>query len=164
MRGNAAGAASVRWLRVARLMAWTGMLAATACHSRSASTEPQTIEVRADRGWQETGVVVDGRTPFTLRDVSGEIRDEDTNIRGGAGSDYVCGKADCCEPMPHVRRSALIARVGDDVFDVSNGGRFTRRAKGPLFLRINDCDAGLRDNSGALTVKFVPDTGLATGY
>jgi hypothetical protein len=141
------------------------VLMATGCDSSGAPTlERRTIEVRADRGWQKTGVMLDGRTPFTLRGVSGAIRDQDTTISGGAGSDYVCGKADCCEPLPKVRRSALIARIGNDVFDVSSGGRFTRRAKGALSMRVNDCDGGLHDNSGTLTVEFVPDTGLATGY
>jgi hypothetical protein len=140
------------------------LLAAAACQESAMTAERRTIEVRADRGWQETGVYLDGRNPFTLRYRSGEIRDHKTTMTDASGSDSVCGSSDCCEPLPQARRGALVGRIGRDVFDVSNGGRFSRSAKGALFLRINTCDEELHDNAGALTVEFAPEIGAATGY
>jgi hypothetical protein len=147
--------------RVASLML---LLCSAACHTDRATSERRMIEVRADRGWQDAGVTVDGKSPFTLRYVSGEVRERDTTLRNASGSDSVCGGEDCCEPMPRARRGALVGRIGRDVFDVSGGGRFMQSAKGALFLRINDCDARLRDNQGTLTVEFVPEVGAATAY
>jgi hypothetical protein len=140
------------------------VLSATACRMNRTTDARRTIEVRADRGWQDSGVMLDGKSPFTLRYVTGEVRDRDLTITNASGSDYVCGRADCCEPMPRVRRGALVGRIGRDVFDVSNGGRFTRSQKGALFLRINDCDAALHDNQGTLTIEFIPEIGAVTGY
>ena len=140
------------------------LVTVAACRRNETTIERKTIAVRADRGWQETGVTIDGKTPFILRYVSGEIRDREATIRDAAGSDYVCGRKDCCEPMPKARRGELLGRIGQDMFEISNGGRFTRSEKGALFLRINDCDEGLHDNRGALAIEFVPEFGAATGY
>ena len=151
--------------RACRVLLTVGLLVTVAaCRRNDVALERKTIDVHADRGWQDSGVSVDGKTPFVLRYVSGEIHDRDMTLRDAAGSDYVCGRAECCEPMPTVRRGALVGRIGREVFDVSNGGRFTRSQNGALFLRINDCDEGLHDNHGSLTVEFVPEIGAATGY
>ena len=61
----------------------------------------------------------------------------------------------CCEPLPDERRGALVARIGSDVFIVGNGGEYSSPA-GTIFLRVNDCDDGLLDNSGELSVEFIP--------
>ena len=73
-------------------------------------------------------------------------------FQGGRGSDYVCGAADCCEPLPRERRSALVAQLGSDRFLVGDGATHTSQSGGPLFLRVNDCDEGLHDNGGSLSV------------
>jgi hypothetical protein len=127
-----------------------------ACRQPEPTTKSTIIRVKAASGWQETGVVVKASAPFSLRVVSGQIHDSDTKILDGGGSDYVCGRPDCCEPMPNVRRSAVIGRLGDRVFDVSNGGFFETHPGGTLFLRVNDCDEGLYDNGGTLTMAFAP--------
>ena len=126
------------------------------CRQPEPTTRSTIIRMKAANGWQDTGVVVRMSAPFSLRVVSGQIHDGDTKILDGGGSDYVCGRPDCCEPMPNVRRSAVIGRLGDQVFDVSNGGFFEAHPGGTLFLRVNDCDDGLYDNGGTLTVAFAP--------
>jgi hypothetical protein len=110
-------------------------------------------QVAANAGWQSTGVNVEAGSVVTIT-VSGNIRDKDTTITGGGGSDYICGSPACCEPIPNVRRSALIARVGSITFEVGRGGTFPVTSDGPLLLRVNDCDDGLNDNSGTLTVNI----------
>ena len=135
-------------------------LAATAC-GRDRAPNPAdsvTLRVSATEGWQDTGITLQPGRAFTLRNVSGHIRDQQTEIDGGMGSEYVCGSPDCCEPLPRERRSALIGRVGSDAFLVGHGTEHVAKASGQLLLRVNDCDEGLFDNAGALTVEFVPDT------
>ena len=68
----------------------------------------------------------------------------------------MCGRASCCEPLPTARRSALIGQIADQIFFIGNGGTFSAPADGHLLLRINDCDEGLYDNSGALQVGLYP--------
>jgi hypothetical protein len=133
--------------------------ALAACRKPEPTTRSMVVRIKAASGWQDTGVVVAGSAPFSLRVVSGQIHDGETQISDGGGSDYVCGRPDCCEPMPNVRRSAVIGRVGGELFDVSNGGFFEDLPGGILYLRVNDCDEGLYDNGGTLTIAFAPDDG-----
>ena len=132
------------------------LVALTGCRQPEPTTRSAIVRIKAAGGWQDSGVVVAAAAPFSLRVVSGQIHDNDTKILDGAGSDYVCGSPDCCEPMPNVRRSAVIGKVGSQLFDVSNGGFFEDHPGGKLFLRVNDCDDGLYDNGGTLTIAFAP--------
>ena len=117
---------------------------------------PRVVEIAANRGWQDSGISVSPQQKFQLRYRSGEITDKDTKISDAHGSDYVCGDPGCCEPLPDERRASLVARVGADVFAVGNGGEFSSPSGGAIFLRVNDCDDGLGDNTGQLNVEFIP--------
>jgi hypothetical protein len=128
---------------------------ALGCSTKPLET-PTVIEVRADRGWQPAGLRVTPNQSFTIEYLSGAIRDREVTIPDANGSDYVCGSADCCEPLPNERRSILLARVDRHVFVIGNRAKVTAPAGGRLFLRINDCDEGLTDNSGTLQVRVVP--------
>jgi hypothetical protein len=120
---------------------------------------PQTITVAANRGWQHTGITVTPQQKFQLRYRSGQITDKDVSISGAHGSDYVCGDPGCCEPLPDERRASLVARIGTDVFAVGNGGAYSSPSGGSIFLRVNDCDDGLLDNTGELTIEFIASDG-----
>jgi len=141
-----------------RLLTWLLGLTVvlSGCRQPEPTTRSTVVRIKAASGWQDTGVVVSESSPRSLRMVSGQIHDGDTKILDGGGSDYVCGRADCCEPMPDVRRSAVIGKLGDQIFEVSNGGFFATHPGGTLFLRVNDCDQGLYDNGGTLTIAFAP--------
>jgi hypothetical protein len=139
-------------IAVATISAAAGALA---CSTKPLDA-PTLIEVRADRGWQPAGLRVAPNQSFTIEYVSGTIRDREVTIPNANGSEYVCGSADCCEPLPNERRSTLLARVDRQVFVVGNGARVTSREGGRLFLRINDCDEGLSDNAGTLEIRVVP--------
>ena len=121
-------------------------------------TSPQletiSFEVAADRRWQETAVIIQAGEQFSVEFVSGEITDLNTIVSDGRGVGYACNSSDCCEPMPFEGRSALIGKVGGELFYIGNGGTFTAETTGPLELRINDCDAGLEDNAGSLKVNI----------
>lgn len=115
------------------------------------------VEILADQGWQETGVALEAGESVLIEYLSGQATDGDLLLIDGSGSDYVCSAATCCEPLPGARRSSLIARVGgtdEAVFYVGNGARMTAESGGPLFLRFNDCNSGLEDNSGAFRVRI----------
>ena len=139
----------------AGLVALLAGAGALACSSKPLDA-PTIVQVHADRGWQPAGLKVSANQVFTIEYVAGTIHDREITITNGAGSDYVCGSADCCEPMPNERRSALIGRVEGQVFFVGDRAHITSVKGGRLFLRINDCDDGLGDNSGVLEVRIVP--------
>jgi len=123
-----------------------------------ASAPPATrlIDVAANQGWQDTGIRVEPQQKFQLRFRSGQIVDKDVTIADGHGSDYICGDPGCCEPMPDERRGLLLARIAGSILIVGNGGEFTATDGGNIFLRVNDCDSGLADNSGQLKVEYIP--------
>ena len=113
-------------------------------------------EVAADRGWQTTDILVKAGETIRFQFQSGEIQDGDTVIRGPAGVGWACGESSCCEPMPLAGRDALIGRVGDEFFLIGDQSEVAIASEGELQLRINDCDAGLSDNSGSLLVEISP--------
>ena len=127
----------------------SGAVSATAAGARM-------VDVAANQGWQDTGIRVAPQQKFQLRYRSGQITDKDTKIADGHGSDYVCGDPGCCDPMPDERRGTLLGRIGGDVFIVGNGGEYSAPEGGTIFLRVNDCDDGLLDNTGQLKVEFIP--------
>jgi hypothetical protein len=118
--------------------------------------EPVTKDISAERGWQNTGVRLGSGETLHIQFIAGEIYDGDTVIRGPAGSGYICGDAGSCEPIPGAQRVALIGRVEDHIFLIGDKNTIEVQENGELQLRINDCDAGLFDNSGSLTVKISP--------
>jgi len=126
--------------------------------SGGASSAPaaRMVEVAANQGWQDTGIRVSPQQKFQLRYRSGQITDKDVKIADGHGSDFICGDPGCCEPMPDERHGTLLGRIGGDVFIVGNGGEYSSPEGGTIYLRVNDCDDGLADNTGQLRVEFIP--------
>jgi hypothetical protein len=118
--------------------------------------EPVIKDISAERGWQSTSIWLESGELFHLQFLAGEIRDGEAIIRGPSGTGYICGDSTCCEPIPEAQRDALIGRVGDYIFLIGDKNAFEVRQSGELQLRINDCDDGLFDNAGSLTVKISP--------
>jgi hypothetical protein len=118
--------------------------------------EPVAKDISAERGWQNTSILLDSGDMIQIQFMSGEIRDGEAIIRGPSGTGYICGDSTCCEPMPEAQRDALIGRVGDHIFLIGDKNRIEVQESGELQLRINDCDEGLFDNAGSLTVKISP--------
>ncbi len=114
------------------------------------------LEVPADRGWGDTGLLLRSEETFRAAYLSGQAADGATVLADAAGSSYTCGHEYCCEPLPGAPRGALIGRVGREIFYLGNGGLFVSPANGPLQLRLNDCDEGLYDNRGSLQIVVIP--------
>jgi hypothetical protein len=114
------------------------------------------VLVSADQGWQDTGIAAQSGQEISIEFLGGQISDGPTTIVDGTGSYYVCGNAGCCEPLPEAHRGSLIGRVGptdESTFYIGDDLEQTIHRAGNLFLRINDCDAGLWDNHGAFQVR-----------
>ena len=116
--------------------------------------EPVIQAISADLGWQNTGILLKSGEMINIQFMSGEIRDGETILRGLSGSGYICGASTCCEPIPEVQRAALIGRVRDHLFLIGDKSAIEVRETGELQLRINDCDAGLYDNSGSFKIRI----------
>ena len=117
------------------------------------------FSVQAQYGWQSTNILLKNGQKLHVLSVTGSISDGQISLQGGAGNGFVCSQhmaAGCCEPQPDVSRSALIGRIGEQgvPFLIGNGGEWLADREGVLQLRINDCDAGLDNNNGFLTVEF----------
>lgn len=111
-----------------------------------------------DLGWQDTGVTLREGQQFQVQYVSGQWTYWSGTLApfDGNGDSYICGRAECCEPLPGERKGALIGKIGNEVFWVGNGGTFMARSRGRLLLRMNDCDGSFADNEGAIRVRVVP--------
>ena len=118
--------------------------------------EPVTKDISAERGWQNTSILLESGERIRIQFMAGEIRDGQAVIRGPSGTGYICMDSTCCEPMPDAQRDALLGRVGDHIFLIGDKNAIEVQESGELQLRINDCDEGLFDNAGSLTVKIHP--------
>ena len=130
------------------------------------ATNPETsktVEVKAEQGWQNTGITVAPGDSVVIEYVSG-------TWTGGIGAGnwydgegdllagYKCAElqedpSSCQEDMPDVYNGTLIGRIASDVFAIGNYKQFTSTVSGNLFLRMNDIDEGLFDNEGSLMVR-----------
>lgn len=118
----------------------------------------QEFTVFSDLGWQDTGVTLREGQQFQVQYVSGRWTYWSGTLApfDGNGDNYICGRAECCEPLPGERKGALIGKIGNEVFLIGNGGTFTAGSRGRLLLRMNDCDGSFSDNKGAIQVRIVP--------
>ena len=116
-----------------------------------------TIFVRADQGWQDTGVEILSGERLLVSDISG---------LWSPWSDYSLDYHGCIDPAVCSQdrnqpsnfssvalHAALIAKIGNaEPFAVENGDSIDATTSGNISLRINDLI--LDDNSGALTIRL----------
>jgi hypothetical protein len=128
-----------------------------------------TVEVRSDRGWQSTGILVEpgqairfeAQGSFSIRDR--QASDSGTNWKcepQGISLEYHQGQ-------PLGRLIATIVPVGGVAIEHPVGRLTTHSVgrsstlkvleTGMLLLKINERSAGLADNSGTLSVTLEPD-------
>ncbi len=127
-------------------------------HPASAAAD-QTVTVDAGKGWQDTGFVVQPGDELTITYVSGQwsVTGSNSPLSDANGkpanppADLYCH---CGEPLPGVSTQALIGKVGNGgkAFLVGDSYTFTAATSGDIFLRINDRDSHLGDNTGALQI------------
>jgi hypothetical protein len=133
-------------------------------------TKPVTTTIRADRGWQSTGVLVEAGKPYRI-EATGRFtisREPDGSVvpseAGGVTLDYHAGA-----PL-----GMLLASVDDRGDRGASSGRpagfgpgsfieptrlglaktFTPQRSGTLYLRVNDSAAELGENEGELRVSI----------
>jgi hypothetical protein len=118
------------------------------------------FQVSSTLGWQDTGMHFEAGDRLEILALDGSWNrwpGHESETGGEGNPDYVCALTmparRCVEPLPGSPSGALIARVGDLVFEVGAGITVRVRQSGALALRINDGDSGLYDNQGALLVK-----------
>lgn len=124
------------------------------------------VDVRANLGWQDTGVDVRSGDRLRIQSVSGSWSGTEGRIplhdaAGPTGAHrYVCaagGRAasTCAEAVPDAIKGSLVGRVGGHLLKVGNLLETTATANGPLQLRMNDGSnpGDLVDNGGAVAVR-----------
>ncbi|MEM7341933.1 MAG: hypothetical protein AAF467_25035 [Actinomycetota bacterium] len=123
----------------------------------SNSPRTGTANVTAQGRWQTSGIAVDGGATVTI-EVTGGAWNHIPSIypdNQGLGPGPTCvpsATTSCDDPLPGQPGGSLIGRIGDEVFMVGEGTELTAPGSGFLYLRINDHDRGLFDNTGELTV------------
>lgn len=117
-----------------------------------------TVTVLAAARWQDAGVDVQAGRALTIEQVGGSWTYWLGVMppHGAEGGIAVAGPA---EPLPGGPKGALIGAFGREPPFVIGKGEIERLSPraGGLYLRMNDADAALADNRGAVTVGFVID-------
>lgn len=119
------------------------------------------FEVKGTAGWQHSNVFLSPGDEVSVRYVNGgwtvdrrNHKNVDASGHADAGGGYILRSG---------RIGALVGRIGDGTpFLIGNGLDFQTNEKGALWLRIDDSDEMLGDNSGSITVSIdVVRTGAA---
>jgi hypothetical protein len=116
-----------------------------------------TFNVRADAGWQATGVSLRPGEYVHVEVISGEWSNGVPPRFGGGfpfDNAYVCNNSDCVEPIVGFPQGALIGRIGRDLYPIGRSLAFRAASNHELALRMNDGDEGLHDNVGEITVRI----------
>jgi len=120
-----------------------------------------TVRVAADRGWQNSGVRLEGGRTYRLR-ASGRYQVVDgpkpwISEPGGVTLRYHRGR-----PLGLLLGAVLPEGPASDAsalatpIEVGLGTEITPRQSGTLYLRVNDSAAELGDNRGEVRVEIVP--------
>jgi hypothetical protein len=134
-------------------------LTATALPTPTDSGTVAPFEVWANKGWQDTHVIVRIGQRVIVTYISGLWTEQqgviplhDSASTGG----LICGRSDCAEPAPDAPKGSLIGRVGGgQIVAIGTALSFVSDSDGTLALRINDADTGLYDNIGSVVVQIV---------
>lgn len=142
---------------------WCGQADAPVNQSASATSAPQSsvhqVEVFANRGWQDTGIVISRGQQVTIEYVSGLwFEDPPGHWRDASGgpNPWTCSMLQCNEPLRDFPKYALIGRLGDSVLKVGNRLDFVAEFSGNLQLRPNysDSDIRIHNPQGSVTLKI----------
>jgi hypothetical protein len=127
------------------------------------STAPAsaTVTVSSTAGWQETPIQLKPGDEYTVTYVSGSWTVDYRNFPyvgpGGYSAQEDAKIYQGCKIDTDETYGVLLGAVGStpgSAFAIGQGGTFTADNNGNLYLRINDDDACLADNSGSVTVTI----------
>lgn len=120
---------------------------------------PLTVSVAANQAWQSTGLVVTGNQKTDVSYVSGmwSFNPQLPPCDAAGNPGY---RAKPFYTLPGQPEGALIGKLGDTVFLIGRQLTLPSGVAGTLQLCINDdldarYGAGLKDNSGSLTIRIV---------
>jgi hypothetical protein len=121
----------------------------------------RTLNVYAERGWQDTGVSLREGEELTLTATLGRWFEDPPGVwhdASGGPDPWICGDPDCHEPLPNDPKYALIGKIGEQgrPFLVGEFSRFFADRPGRLFLRANygDEDIPIHNPKGSLEVSI----------
>ena len=125
------------------------------------TTTSSTVSISSTTGWQKTPVHLKSGEKFTVTYVSGSWSVDYRNFPYVGPGGY-SGQEDAkiyqgCKIDTTETYGVLLGSVGsppDGAFPIGQGGTFSAENNGDLYLRINDNDACLGDNSGSVTVTI----------
>jgi hypothetical protein len=132
------------------------------CTTTPDGSESSTVTVSSTTGWQETPVSLKPGDKFTVTYVSGSWTVDYRNFPYVGPGGY-SGQEDAkiyqgCKIDTSETYGVLLGSIGSTPngdFPIGQGGTFAAGNNGYLYLRINDDDACLGDNSGSVTVTIV---------
>ncbi|HZJ64863.1 MAG TPA: hypothetical protein VFD36_15240 [Kofleriaceae bacterium] len=116
------------------------------------------LEVAANVLWVDTGLIVDGDLPVSLRATSGSwTANPATGMVGPTGHAELIAKPGY--NLPSAPEGLLVGQVGATVFAIGDGAVIPSGVTGRLYLSINDdmsgeYGAGFTDNEGAMQVEI----------
>lgn len=116
------------------------------------------LEIAANVPWVDTGLMVDGDLPVSLRPTPGSwTANPTTGMVGAAGHPGLIAKPGYA--LPGAQEGLLVGQVGATVFPIGDNAAIPAGATGRLYLSINDdlsgeYGAGFADNEGSLTVEI----------
>ena len=120
---------------------------------------PTIITVFADQSWQVSGVYITNEFSIEITYIDGQwnVRPdfELTDPLGSIPGQDLISDPECFFPMlPSVAGDqALVAKIREDG-EPFNPFKMSRVGEGMLYLKVNDCDKYLYDNSGSVTVRI----------
>jgi len=133
-------------------------------------TGPARVAVAADRGWQNTGLVLEAGRMVTLA-ASGRVRVGEIPQASPAAPIVIETEANGISLGWYRGRPLGRLLAGQWVDSPADGGRprfvvvaegsrgeFTAVTIGPLFLKLNEAPGNLADNEGSLDVEISPTT------
>lgn len=116
------------------------------------------LEVAANVVWVDTGLMVDGDLPVSLRPRSGSwTANPATGMVGPTGHPDLIAKPGY--NLPSALEGQLVGKVGTAVFPIGDGAAVPAGATGRLYLSINDdmtgeYGVGFTDNQGSMLVEI----------
>jgi hypothetical protein len=122
----------------------------------------KTFVVSSTSGWQKTPIRLNVHQAYTVSYVSGTWTVDHRNFAwvgpGGYSNSVDRTIYQGCKYNPDSNYAVLLGTVGDSAaaFPIGEGGIFNASSTGPLYLRINDDDACLGDNAGAVKMLISP--------
>ena len=131
------------------------------CTTTPTGSASSTVSISSTTGWQETPVSLKSGQTFTVTYASGSWSVDYRNFPyvgpGGYSEQEDAKIYQGCKIDTSETYGVLLGSVGsatNGTFPIGQGGTFAAGNNGYLYLRINDNDACLGDNSGSVTVTI----------